>query len=84
MDDWQGWYVVQQLEGDCEIVEKSQCLIGLPMDAEKLGCRKRDAEKLVCQRWGPYESNQAAIAYRVGLIRAGKCKPISNIPFHKI
>lgn len=27
------------------------------------------------ERWGPFESPQDAIARRVGLIRAGKCKP---------
>jgi hypothetical protein len=27
------------------------------------------------QTWGPYPSEDEAIARRVGLIRAGKCKP---------
>ena len=27
------------------------------------------------QTWGPYPSQDEAIARRVGLIRAGKCKP---------
>lgn len=27
------------------------------------------------ERWGPFESQQDAIARRVGLIRAGKCQP---------
>ena len=27
------------------------------------------------ERWGPYASKGDAIARRVGLIRAGKCKP---------
>ncbi|MBW4694342.1 MAG: hypothetical protein KME27_21565 [Lyngbya sp. HA4199-MV5] len=27
------------------------------------------------EHWGPYESEQDAIARRVGLIRAGKCQP---------
>jgi hypothetical protein len=31
-----------------------------------------EAEKI----WGPFLSSQEAIARRVGLIRAGKCKPI--------
>lgn len=26
--------------------------------------------------WGPFESQEDAIARRVGLIRAGKCQPI--------
>jgi hypothetical protein len=28
------------------------------------------------QTWGPFDSSEEAIARRVGLIRAGKCKPI--------
>jgi len=27
------------------------------------------------ERWGPFASQQEAIARRVGLIRAGKCQP---------
>jgi hypothetical protein len=26
--------------------------------------------------WGPFDSRETAIARRVGLIRAGKCKPV--------
>jgi hypothetical protein len=28
------------------------------------------------ERWGPFDSQQEAIARRVGLIRAGKCQPV--------
>ncbi|MCY7273232.1 MAG: DDE transposase family protein, partial [Phormidesmis sp. CAN_BIN44] len=28
------------------------------------------------EQWGPFESQGVAIARRVGLIRAGKCKPV--------
>jgi hypothetical protein len=27
------------------------------------------------RQWGPYESQQEAIARRIGLIRAGHCRP---------
>ncbi|EDX76549.1 hypothetical protein MC7420_4805 [Coleofasciculus chthonoplastes PCC 7420] len=27
------------------------------------------------ERWGPFSSQQDAIARRIGLIRAGKCQP---------
>lgn len=30
------------------------------------------------EQWGPFESQQEAIARRVGLIRAGKCQPVWN------
>lgn len=28
------------------------------------------------KKWGPFASKEDAIARRVGLIRAGKCKPV--------
>ena len=28
------------------------------------------------EQWGPFQSQGEAIAKRVGLIRAGKCKPV--------
>jgi hypothetical protein len=28
-----------------------------------------------CQFWGPFDSQDTAIARRVGLIRAGQCQP---------
>lgn len=33
------------------------------------------AVKAATETWGPYQSEGEAIAKRVGLIRAGKCKP---------
>ncbi|MGF1520759.1 MAG: hypothetical protein ACFBSF_00380 [Leptolyngbyaceae cyanobacterium] len=32
-------------------------------------------ETIAQAKWGPFESQGDAIARRVGLIRAGKCKP---------
>ncbi len=31
----------------------------------------------VATKWGPYASREEAIAKRVGLIRAGKCQPVT-------
>ncbi|GAB4342313.1 MAG: hypothetical protein Fur0042_04430 [Cyanophyceae cyanobacterium] len=59
-----GWYIVRGEEGYCEVVDAAAC----PPHQEQQGGQPRD-------RWGPYGSRSEAIAKRVGLIRAGKCKP---------
>jgi hypothetical protein len=56
------WYVVKQENGQCTIVPTDQ----LPTP---------QAEASQPESWGPFESQTAAIARRVGLIRAGKCQP---------
>ena len=35
----------------------------------------KDMDPLPTEEWGPFKSQNQAIAKRVGLIRAGKCKP---------
>jgi hypothetical protein len=30
------------------------------------------------QTWGPFVSSEEALARRIGLIRAGKCKPVTK------
>lgn len=55
-----GWYIVKHENGQCDILSTSET------DPQVLG----DG-----QVWGPFESQSSAIARRVGLIRAGKCKP---------
>lgn len=54
-----------QPQGDWYIVKQAsgQCTI-VPSDQPEEG-----------QRWGPFPSESDAIARRIGLIRAGKCKP---------
>lgn len=56
-----GWYIVKRASEQCEIVDEK----GLEDLAEE-----------PLERWGPFESKGAAIAKRVGLIRAGKCQPV--------
>lgn len=58
----QSWYIVKRNEGQCEIVPSEQ--------AEE----KQTPD--VVERWGPFDSQQEAIARRVGLIRGGKCQPL--------
>ncbi|WP_298915272.1 DDE transposase family protein [uncultured Nostoc sp.] len=61
MNDSQTWYIVKRSVGNCEI---------LPSD--KLG----DDNLEIIEQWGPFSSQEEAIARRVGLIRAGKCQPV--------
>ena len=54
------WYIIKIANNTCQIVTGEE----LETDAE------------IIERWGPFESRSAAIAKRVGLIRAGKCQPV--------
>jgi hypothetical protein len=64
MNNQQSWYVVLQADGVCAVVSATQ------MDGEQPEGSQET------RKWGPYDSQQAAIAHRVGLIRAGRCKPV--------
>ncbi|MGQ4646642.1 DDE transposase family protein [Lyngbya aestuarii] len=57
------WYIVKRQEGHCEIVSSGQA-------------QNPSVASDVVERWGPFDSQQEAIARRVGLIRAGKCQPM--------
>lgn len=61
MNTTQFWYIVKRNNNQCEIIQSQ--------DTEQ---QTPD----VIQRWGPFETQQEAIARRVGLIRAGKCQPM--------
>jgi hypothetical protein len=61
MNTSQTWYIVKRNNNQCEIISIQ--------DTEK---QTPD----VIERWGPFETQQEAIARRVGLIRAGKCQPM--------
>ena len=58
------WYICQQQDGTCKI-ERDDSVRDLD------DCQ----EKTPLQQWGAYTSEPEAIAKRIGLIRAGKCKP---------
>ncbi|OYD97667.1 DDE transposase family protein [Nostoc sp. 'Peltigera membranacea cyanobiont' 210A] len=57
----QTWYIVKRSAGSCEIIPSDQ------VDNDNLE---------IIEQWGPFSSQEEAIARRVGLIRAGKCKPV--------
>ncbi len=61
MDNSEKWYIVKRSAGNCEIVSSHQ--IG-------------EDDPDIIQQWGPYSSQEEAIACRVGLIRTGKCQPV--------
>jgi hypothetical protein len=61
MNNTQTWYIVKRPAGNCEIVTSI-----------KVG----DDNVEIIEQWGPFSSQEEAIARRVGLIRAGKCQPV--------
>jgi len=61
MQNSQTWYIVKREEGNCEILPNSQV--------------EGEEESAFVEKWGPLQSQQEAIAKRIGLIRAGKCQP---------
>lgn len=57
----QTWYIVKRPAGYCEILSSNQ--------------KVEENDPAVQERWGPFSSQDEALARRVGLIRAGKCQP---------
>ncbi|MEO0456993.1 MAG: DDE transposase family protein [Cyanobacteria bacterium P01_A01_bin.114] len=56
------WHIAQDGSGQCKIVTQAEL-------AQLADDQKQAA-------WGPFKDQNEAIARRVGLIRAGKCKPV--------
>lgn len=61
MDNTQKWYIVKRTAQPCEILPSTEV--------------EGENDPTIVERWGPFDSQQDAIARRVGLIRAGKCQP---------
>ncbi len=61
------WYVVKLESGQCQILSSSE------VAAMTDGFDEDDMPTMEC--WGPYATEDDAIAHRVGLIRSGRCKP---------
>ncbi len=55
----QFWYVIQQADGTCQVKNFDS----------------KQAKTPGQEQWGSYNSEQSAIAKKIGLIRAGKCQP---------
>jgi hypothetical protein len=74
MVDSQTWYIVKRPTGQCEIIYHDQ----VEKEEESVFEERWgpfESQQDAIARWGPFESQQDAIARRVGLIRSGKCKP---------
>lgn len=62
------WYIIKRTDGHCDIVASNQST-GISDDEDTSAT---EASK----NWGPFASEEEAIARRIGLIRAGKCQPV--------
>ena len=80
------WYIVKQASNQCEIL--SEAALEARADSIKSDSIKSDSsksdnsksgssetDKPETIKWGPFKTQNQAIAKRVGLIRAGKCQP---------
>ncbi len=54
------WFIIKAASEECQIIS-AQALEALQTPPS--------------ETWGPFKAQNQAIAKRVGLIRAGKCKP---------
>lgn len=61
MENTQTWHIIKQNTGNCKIVPSEQA---------------EDDNTEIIEKWGPFASQEEAIARRIGLIRAGKCQPV--------
>jgi hypothetical protein len=66
------WYIVKQDSEECKIVSAQD----LEASTAQTDSGLPDESKQPAQ-WGPFETQNQAIAKRIGLIRAGKCQPAS-------
>ena len=62
------WYVVKQEDGTCKVIE-----IEIEQSAKT---PEQSSKSHLKSQWGGFASKQEAIAKKIGLIRAGKCKPV--------
>ena len=68
MTENSSWYIIQQPSGHCELAQSEA--VAANSDREVATEKQTSLES-----WGPFDTKNQAIAKRVGLIRAGKCKP---------
>jgi hypothetical protein len=68
------WYIVKTQEGHCQIVAADNSEVNAGASSSVAPNVERVPN--VREKWGPFSSQDEAIARRVGLIRAGKCQPL--------
>ncbi|EDX84617.1 hypothetical protein S7335_2314 [Synechococcus sp. PCC 7335] len=74
----ENWYIVKQDSQACKIVSEQELEALTETDGETAspaGAPTSGAPEAPIQ-WGPFETQEQAIAKRIGLIRAGKCQPV--------
>lgn len=67
MPSKENWYIVKQTSNECKVVSDQEL--------KTLATQAEETSSLT--RWGPFETQDQAIAKRIGLIRSGKCQPVS-------
>ncbi|MEL6602890.1 MAG: DDE transposase family protein [Cyanobacteria bacterium J06614_10] len=70
MEEKESWYIVKQASGQCAICSNKKLEEQKNIDSEDA-----QADSAAVEQWGPFETQNQAIAKRVGLIRTGKCQP---------
>ena len=87
----EGWFIVKQASEQCKIVSGKSLEIKTQEEHKDSSASTISSETIsskentvsgedILQQWGPFETQGQAIAKRVGLIRAGKCQPVGDIP----
>ncbi|MGB3789582.1 MAG: hypothetical protein WA949_16345 [Phormidesmis sp.] len=81
------WFIIKNSTGYCEILSEQTLAqeSDLPPQSDQLESKQSESEQSeseqseteTLQQWGPFATQNQAIAKRVGLIRAGKCRPAS-------
>ncbi|MEX0270996.1 hypothetical protein AB3R30_17795 [Leptolyngbyaceae cyanobacterium UHCC 1019] len=71
MSEADQWFVVKQENGQCAIAP----VLSTGNLEEHSAESESSTESEAAEQWGPFTSQSEAISRRVGLIRAGKCKP---------
>lgn len=61
------WYILKHTDGQCQISQIEAGQGSAPGEEEE--------DKAPIEQWGPFATEDEALARRVGLIRAGKCLP---------
>ncbi len=69
----EAWFIVKNPSGHCEILSEQM----LEQENDSQTESKQSETETEALQWGPFETQNQAIAKRVGLIRAGKCQPAS-------
>ncbi len=77
MPSQESWYIVKQASEQCKIVSGQALEASEQTDSTPPNQSDLPEESTQLTQWGPFETQNQAVAKRIGLIRAGKCQPAS-------